>query len=113
MKADRKQILRDYRDRKTPAGAFAVRCETTGESWVGTTPDLSTRKNGVWFSLRLGSHPNRALQAVWTAQGEDAFSFIVLEELPDEDRSAYELANRLKELDAGWRERLGAGKVTG
>lgn len=113
MKADRKQILRDYRERKTPAGVFAVRCAATAEVWVGTTPDLSTRKNGVWFSLRLGSHPNRALQAVWTREGEGAFVFEVLEQLPDEARSAYELDSRLKDLDKAWRETLGAAKVTG
>ncbi|MBX3480687.1 MAG: GIY-YIG nuclease family protein [Caulobacter sp.] len=113
MKADRKQLLRDYRERKTSAGAFAVRCSTTGEAWVGTTPDLATRQNGVWFSLRLGSHPNRALQAVWSREGEGAFSFEVLEALPDEDRSAYEQASKLKDLDKAWRERLGAAKLTG
>lgn len=113
MKSDRKQILRDYRERKAPAGVFAVRCATTGQAWVGTTADLSTRQNGVWFALKLGSHPNRDLQAVWKAEGESAFAFQVLETLPEEERSAYEQASKLKDLDAAWRERLGAGKVTG
>jgi hypothetical protein len=113
MKADRKQILRNYRDRKAPAGAFAVRCAPTGQAWVGTTADLTSRQNGVWFTLKLGTHPNRELQAIWNREGEGAFAFEVLEALPDEERSPYEQASKLKDLDAAWRERLGAGKVTG
>jgi len=113
MKADRKQLTRDYLERKVEAGAFSVRCQATGEVWVGTTADLASRQNGVWFSLRLGSHPNRALQTVWTREGEAAFNFEVLEALPDETRSAYEQASQLKDLDKAWREKLGATKLTG
>ncbi|MDH4384343.1 MAG: GIY-YIG nuclease family protein [Caulobacter sp.] len=113
MKADRKQLLRDYRERKTSAGVFAVRCTTTGEVWVGTTADLATRQNGVWFPLRQGSHPNRGLQSVWTAEGEAAFAFEILEALPDEERTAWVQAAQLKDRQAHWRTTLKAGAVTG
>jgi hypothetical protein len=113
MKADRKQLLRDYRERKTSAGVFAVRCTTTGQVWVGTTGDLATRQNGVWFSLRLGSHPNRGMQSVWTAEGEAAFAFEILEALPDEERTDWVQAAQLKDLQAHWRTTLNAGAVTG
>lgn len=113
MKADRKQLLRDYRERKTSAGVFAVRCMTTAQVWVGVAADLSTRQNGVWFSLRLGSHPNRSLQAVWTREGEAAFVFEVLEALPEEERSAWVQASQLKDRQAHWRTELNADAVTG
>ena len=34
MKQDRKALLRSYRERRKPAGVFALRCTTTGQAWV-------------------------------------------------------------------------------
>jgi hypothetical protein len=111
MKQDRKALLRSYRERRKPAGVFALRCTTTGQAWVGSTPDLSTRQNGLWAGLRLGGYPLPALVAAWKQEGEGAFAFEVLETLPDEDREAYVEASQLKDLAAAWRERLGAEKL--
>ncbi|HYE45531.1 MAG TPA: GIY-YIG nuclease family protein [Caulobacter sp.] len=111
MKQDRKAQLRAYRERPKLAGAFAVRCTTTGEAWVGTTADVSTRQNGLWAALRMASYPLPALVAAWKQEGEGAFAFEVLETLPDEARSPYVEASQLKDLAAAWRERLGAGKL--
>ncbi len=110
----RKQLLRAYKERKTAPGAFAVRCAAAGETFVGVAPDLTNRENGVWFSLRLGSHPNRQLQDLWAREGADAFTFEVLEVLEaDEPLEPYVLAAQLKDLEAAWLERLGGRKLVG
>lgn len=113
MKPDRKQLVRDYKERKVAAGAFAVRCVPSGQTWVEVSPNLHNRRNGLWFSLRLGSHPNKALVQAWKTHGEDAFTYEVVEELPDAERSQWELTNALKALSAKWCEALGAEKLTG
>jgi hypothetical protein len=113
MKSDRKQLVRDYKERKVAAGAFAVRCATSAQTWVEVSPNLHNRQNGLWFALRLGGHPNRALQQAWKEHGEAAFTYEVVEELPDAERSHWELSNALKALSAKWREALNAEKLTG
>ena len=113
MKPDRKQLVRDYKERKVAAGAFAVRCAPSAQTWVEVTPNLHNRQNGLWFALRLGSHPNKALQQAWKTHGEEAFTYEVVEELPDAERSPWELTNALKDLSAKWREALDAEKLTG
>ena len=113
MKPDRKQLVRDYKERKVAAGAFAVRCAPSGQVWVEVSPNLHNRQNGLWFSLRLGSHPNRALVQAWKEHGEATFTYEVVEELPDDERSQWELTNALKDLSAKWRETLNAEKLTG
>lgn len=107
----RKTLLRDYKDRKVEAGIYLVRCAPTGEAWVGATPDLATRQSGVWFTLRCGSHNDRALQAAWTAHGEGAFVFEALEAIDDEGRGDLGRASLLKERRDAWIARLSARKL--
>ncbi|MEJ0060535.1 MAG: GIY-YIG nuclease family protein [Terricaulis sp.] len=109
----KRDLVRAYKERKARRGAFAVRCAPTGEVWVSATPTLDTQQNSTWFGLRSGGHPNRALQAAWKTHGETAFSYEILEELPDEGASAYAVRADLKALEEIWREKLAARAVTG
>jgi hypothetical protein len=104
----RKALLRDYKERKVAAGIYAVRCTTTGEVWVGATPDLSTRQNRVWFSLRLGSHQEPTLQAAWNAHGADALAFEAVESIDGEGLDNFGRASRLKDRRDHWIETLNA-----
>ena len=112
-KQSRRQVVRDYKERKVSQGIFAVRCAVSGEVWVGQSRNLEQQQNGIWFGLRQGGHPNPTLNAAWAAYGEAAFAFEVLEAITDEELSAYERANRLKDRDAHWRAQLGAPKIVG
>lgn len=109
----RKELLAAYKERKSRPGVFAVRCTTTGQVWVSAAPNLDNRQNGIWAALRFGGFPNKALQAVWDAEGADAFSYEMLEVVDADDLSAWELASRLQARERHWREVLGAAKVTG
>lgn len=104
----RKALLREYRERKVEAGIFAVRCTATGEAWIGATPDLSTRQNGVWFSLRLGSHREKSLQAAWNAQGAEAFVFEIVETVDIEGLDVAMRNSKLKDRRAHWIATLNA-----
>ena len=106
---DKKAAIAAYKERKAEAGIYAVRCRATGESWVGRTQDLAKAQNGLWFTLRLGTSPNRAMQQAFTAHG-DSFAFDILERL-EEIEQDYLRAAALKERTAFWRESLGAPAV--
>jgi hypothetical protein len=107
----RRELIREYKERKQSAGAFAVRC--CDQVWVGTSPNLDKQKNALWFMLRTGAYINRTVQAAWNDHGQDAFAFEILAELPDEDRSPYALRADLKALEEKWRAALGASKLVG
>jgi hypothetical protein len=104
----RKALLRAYKERKVEAGVYAVRCAATGEVWVGATPDLSTRQNGVWFSLRLGSHREPSLQTAWNTHGAEAFAFESIEAVDLDALDAFGRASRLKERRDHWTGALNA-----
>jgi hypothetical protein len=114
MDKDRKRrIVRDYKERKVSPGIYAVRCTATGEVWVAPSRNLDAQQNGFWFALRLGTHPNKALQAVWNAEGEAAFAFEIVERIDDEELTPYLLDALLKERVRHWRAELGAGLAVG
>jgi hypothetical protein len=102
---DRKAAIAAYKERKTVAGIYVVRCAVSGEAWVGQAPNLETIQNRIWFSLRHGSHPCRGLQAAWTTHGEAGLTFGKCERLEDEE-SAYVRNALLKERMLHWLSEL-------
>jgi hypothetical protein len=107
---DRKAAIEAYKERKTAAGIYAVRCRPSGEIWVGRAPDLATIQNRLWFTLRHGSATNRTLQAAWNAHGADGFSFEIVEAIDQED-IAHVRERLLKDRLAHWIETLQAGRI--
>lgn len=106
-KAERRAAVAAYKERPAAAGVYAVRC---GEGvWVGGTPTLDKAENRARFSLRMGGHTNKALQAAFGAHGEEAFSFEPLETAPEE-LGALGLKSWSAERIAHWRDELGAGE---
>jgi hypothetical protein len=107
---DRKAAIAAYKERKTIAGIYVVRCAASGQAWVGQAPNLETIQNRIWFSLRQGAHPCRSLQAAWKAHGEAGLAFGECERLEDEE-SAYVRNALLKERLLHWRDELKAEVV--
>jgi hypothetical protein len=103
-KEARKRLSDEYKTRPKHRGIFAVRCTPTGRTWVGASPNLDAAKNGLWFTLRIGSARDAALVAEWQAHGEDAFRFEVLEELED-DVPAMLVNDQLLQKKREWAER--------
>ncbi len=104
----RKALLRAYKEEKPQPGVYAVRCARTGQAFVGATENVGTRQNGVWFSLKLGSHPNARLQGAWNTHGEAAFAFEVLETIDDAGLEPKGRALRLADRRKHWCETLNA-----
>ena len=110
MTSARKTAIAAYKERKSVAGIFAIRCAATSETWVGQTPDLDKIQNRIWFTLRQGGHPCRSLQAAWTAHAADSFAFEACERLEAEE-SPYVRDALLKERALHWRTEFGAEAV--
>jgi hypothetical protein len=108
--SDRKAAIAAYKERKTVAGIFVVRCTATSETWIGQSPNLEKIQNRIWFSLRQGSHTCRSLQAAWIAHGPDSLTFAECERL-EEEEIAYVRDALLKECAQHWRSQLGAKTI--
>ena len=64
-KQRRREAVQAYKEKKVLQGIFAVRCSATGETWLGMSRNLDAQQNSIWFSLRMGTHRNKPLQAAW------------------------------------------------
>ena len=106
----RRAAIAAYKERKSVAGIYAIRCAATGEVWVGQTLDVDKVWNRIGFTLRGGASPHRALQGAWKAHGAEAFSFEALERLEDEPLD-FARQSKLKERTTFWRARLGAAAI--
>lgn len=111
QKEGRKAAIAAYRDRKVESGVYAVRCVPSGQVWVGSAPDLSTIQNRLWFTLRQGSNTHRTLQAAWAEHGADAFTFEVVERLPDDDNPGHDRAAALKRAHTHWLAKLDGTRI--
>ena len=107
----KREIAREYREREKTQGIYAVRCTPTGEVWVGSSRNPDKQQNTTWFQLRLGGHPNKALQAAWNNHGDAAFTYELLEDVKDENPLLIDSV--LKDRDTHWRKELGAERIVG
>jgi len=82
---DRKAATAAYKERKSDAGVYVVRCAASGQQWVGHAPDLRTIWNRLTFTLRQGGARPASLQQAWTEHGADSFTFDVVERIDAED----------------------------
>lgn len=105
---NRRELVRASKETRRPMGVYRVRNIPDDRSLIGISVDLPSILNRERAQLRLGVHPNAALQRDWRLHGPDAFTFEVLDTLtPPEDAGAYDPADDLAVLEAMWIERLG------
>ena len=105
--AKRRRLARQARDAFPPMGIYAVRDAAGGNVRVGPTRDVHAPLKPIQFELRLGSHPDKALQAQWA--GDPArFSFEVLDLVKERADPGFDYQEELRVLLQLHREELSA-----
>ena len=100
---DRRTLARQARDAFPPMGVYAVRSGSTVR--VGASRNVHGTLNRIQFELRLGSHPDKSLQAAWQCAPE-SFSFDVLELVKERADPGFDYAGELRVLEQLHREEL-------
>lgn len=77
--AQRRALVRHYKDNPPPMGVYAIRCDAQQLVCVKASTNLPGAFNRERFQLRLGGHPDRRLQQAWRVHGEAALRFEVLD----------------------------------
>lgn len=103
---DRQALKRAYKAQRPAMGIYAIRSRRTGRQYLGASVNLPAIFNRERLQLRTGAHRCDALQQDWRQHGEDAFEFVVLDELSwPEDAPDYQPQADLDTLLALWFER--------
>ena len=106
MTADRKALVREYKDTPRTMGVGAVRNLTNGKLLLFAAADLGALLNRQRAQLRLNGHRIRGLQEDWNALGADAFAFEVVDTLAPADTPGYDPTEDLESLLALWMDKL-------
>jgi group I intron endonuclease len=64
-------------------GIYKIINVINNKFYVGSAENFTRRKRIHWWMLRRGTHGNKHLQAAWGKYGEQAFTFVIVEELPE------------------------------
>ncbi|MGV3572474.1 MAG: GIY-YIG nuclease family protein [Ramlibacter sp.] len=104
--ADRRRLARAARDAFPPMGVYLVRASAGAHLRVGACRDVHARLRRIQFELRLGSHPDKALQAAWR-QDPAGFSFEVLALVEERSDPAFDHQAELQTLLELHRAELG------
>ena len=103
---DRKNIVREYKEKVRPAGIFRVINLSTGKALIGISIDLPGMLNRQRFQLASGLHPDSELQKDWNELGPSQFSFEVLDSLKNLDEPRKDPKEDLRLLKELWLEKF-------
>jgi hypothetical protein len=107
MDSKRKEMLREYKERKITGGIYLIKNSGGGKSVLGSTEDLEGSRNRFDFSKKTGMCADKRIEDSWKSLGADAFSFEVLEEIPKgATQTDREFGQDLKEYKEIWHEKL-------
>ncbi len=96
---NKKELKREYLQNHRPMGVYQIRNIVNDKVLIGASLDLPGILNRHKFQLKMGNHPNGALQAEWNEFGAESFAFETLDEItPKEGRNYREELTFLEEL---------------
>jgi len=106
MEQHRKSVIREYKERRKPAGVFRIRNLVNGKMLLGSSLNLEGWPNRHTFQLNAGMHPNTDLQKDWAEFGPGNFVFEILEEVRVPDDPDFNPGDELTLLEQIWLEKL-------
>lgn len=70
---------------ESKTGVYAITCYGNGKFYIGSSVNVSARRNSHFSQLRKRKHQNKHLQNAYNKYGEDSFYFDVVEYCTKED----------------------------
>lgn len=105
-RAVNQKLKNDYQQGHRRMGIYQIRNLTNDKALIGASTDLPGILNRHQFQLKMGSHPNRTLQAEWQEAGPENFAFEILDELTPNHSSDDDYRADLLFLEDLWLEKL-------
>lgn len=94
-----KELKAQYREKKFRIGVFQIKNLVNGKVFIAGSVNLDAIFNRNRMELKLGGHPNKALQSEWNQFGEDNFAFEVLFEMEPGDNDQTDYVKEVRELE--------------
>lgn len=108
---DKKQITKDYKQQKQPAGIYVVHNKADNKMYIGTSKNLPAVLRRFEFTLQMESFPYQDLIDDYKKLGKENFEIKILDELELKNETDIEIDVELKALEEMWIEKLQAEGV--
>lgn len=103
---NKKQITKDYKQQKQPAGIYAVHNKVDNKMYIGTSKNLPAVIRRFEFTLQMESFPYQQLIDDYKKLGKQYFEIKILDQLEINNENDKELTAELNELEELWIEKL-------
>ena len=103
---DKKQISKDYKQQKQPAGIYAVHNKVDNKMYIGTSKNLPAVVRRFEFTLHMESFPYQELIDDYKKLGKENFEIKILDELELKNETDKEIDTELISLEELWIEKL-------
>ena len=103
---DKKQIIKNYKLLKQPAGVYAVHNKAENKMYIGTSKNLPAVVRRFKFTLLMESFPYQELIDDYKKLGKDNFEIKILDELEIKNETEKEIDTELNSLEELWIEKL-------
>lgn len=109
---NKKQISKEYKQQKQPAGIYAVHNKTDNKMYIGTSKNLPAVLRRFEFTLQMESFPYQDLVDDYKKHGKKYFEVKILDELELKNETEKEIDTELMSLEEMWIEKLKSEEVT-
>ena len=109
---NKKELIKEYKNQKQPAGIFAVKNKPENKMFIGNSLNLPAKIRGITFELEMGSQVFSNLAGDYKKLGKGQFEISILDEIEIKDETEKELKKELETLEEMWVEKLRAEGVT-
>lgn len=109
---NKKELIKEYKNQKHPAGLFAVKNKAENKMFIGISLNLPAKIRGITFELELGKHTYQNLAEDYKRLGKDKFEIFVLDEIEVRDETDRELKTELESVEEMWVDKLKAEGIT-
>lgn len=103
---DKKQLTKDYKQQKQPAGVYAVHNKVDNKMYIGTSKNLPAVIRRFEFTLQMESFPYQDLINDYKKLGKNNFEIKILDELELINETEKEIDIELNSLEELWIEKL-------
>lgn len=108
-KQRKKEIVAEYKQQKVTGGVYRIYNKESGKSLIKGDANLEAVQNRFRFSKQVNSAYTVVLASDWTKYGPDVFALEILEEIEmGGEENAKTFRDRLKKLEAQWKEKYPA-----
>lgn len=106
-KMDKKQLIFEYKNTPKPVGVFQIRNVANGKVLVGSSFNLTGRRNRFRMEVKSGNIGNNPrIRRDWEEYGADQFVFEVLEQVKPSEDPQYDYKADLAGLEQQWLDKL-------